>query len=111
MDLASSEAECLATEVGELTRMVGPLVGQRPDDTAGSIWPAIDRCLDSVGQGELARAIVLGGWSAGEQAVAAVWNSADEALSERITMAGGWAALGSYPALMSACGDRQVGRP
>ena len=105
MELTADEAECVAAEVDDLSRLVGPLVGQRPDDTANSIWTAIDSCLETPTQGELARAIVLGGWSAGEPAVASVWNSADERLGTCVTAAGGWQALGSYPALMAVCGS------
>ena len=103
IDLSDREAECLALEVGDLSRMVGPLVGQRPDDTARSIWRAVDFCLASTTQGELARAIVYGGWSADEQTLAGVWDTADDSLAACISQAGGWRALGSYQALIATC--------
>ena len=104
LELSNGEAECVAGEVGELTRMVGPLLGQRPDDTARSIWAAVDHCLAPTTQGGLARAIVYGGWSGEEPALAGVWATADESLAACITAAGGWTELGSYTALTATCG-------
>jgi hypothetical protein len=104
LELSTDEAECLAGDVGELTRMVGPLVGQRPDDTATSVWASVDRCLSPASQGGLARAIVFGGWSADEPSLVGVWDSADDALLGCVQTAGGWTELGSYTALMATCG-------
>ncbi|MEQ1701378.1 MAG: hypothetical protein ABMA25_14815 [Ilumatobacteraceae bacterium] len=111
VDLSNAEADCVAGEVDELTRMVGPLVGQRPDDTAHSIWVAVDHCLTATTQGALARAIVYGGWSSDEPALAEVWETADERLSSCVAAAGGWQALGSYTALMATCGRAEVVAP
>lgn len=107
VDLSNTEANCVDREVGDLSRMVGPLLGQRPDDTHTSIWLAVDRCLTPPTQGRLARAIVHGGWSADEPSLAGVWDSADETLAACIDDRGGWASVGTYAALMANCvGDR-----
>lgn len=108
LDLSNGEAECVAGEVGELTRMVGPLIGQRPDDTANSIWAAVDHCLAPSTRGALARAIVYGGWSAEEPALAGVWETADGTLTACVDGAGGWRALGSYTALMATCAPERI---
>jgi len=101
--LSPSEANCMASEVGVVTRLVGPLVGQRPDDTPGSVWTAVDRCLVDASKAETARAIVYGGWSADEPALADKWASADEVLAQCVHAAGGWQAIGSHQAFMAAC--------
>jgi hypothetical protein len=103
LQLSDEEAECVADDVGELTRMVGPLVGQRPDDTPTSIWSAVDDCLAPASKGELARAIVYGGWSSDVADLAGVWGTADDELSSCVESAGGWRAVGSYTALMATC--------
>jgi len=95
VELTTGEANCLAAEVQDLTRLVGPLVGQRPDDTARSVFPAVDACLSAVHQGEVAAAIVLG--PDGVRGQAAVYG-------ECVRRAGGWGVLASYQQLVAACG-------
>lgn len=108
LDLSNGEVECVATEVGALTRMVGPLVGQRPDDTANSIWAAVDRCLAPSTRGALARAIVYGAWSADAPTVAGRWATLDDTLAACVDGAGGWRALGSYAALTATCAPERA---
>lgn len=108
VNLSTDEAECVAREVVELTRMVGPLVGQRPVDTTTSIWTAVDRCLTPASKGSLARAIVYGGWSSGEPSLANVWDNADESLAACIDTAGGWSTVGSYTSLMAMCAPQRT---
>lgn len=108
INLSSREANCIARDVDGLTRLVGPLVGQRPDDTPHSVWTAVDQCLTAATQGELARAIVYGASSAAEPALATVWRDADTSLDACVRAAGGWHELGSYQALMATCGPART---
>lgn len=103
MDLDPAPANCLAVEVQSLNRMVGPLVGDRPDDTPGSVWSAVDSCLGADDQDALARAIALGGWSFEEPAFAGVWDSAGVQLGGCVRAAGGWQAVGSFEAFLEVC--------
>ncbi|MCB0985962.1 MAG: hypothetical protein KDB06_15035 [Ilumatobacter sp.] len=93
--LSAAEANCLAGEVQDLTRLVGPLVGLRPDDTPRSVFAAMDACVSSAHQADVAAVIVLG---------AETGSPGGEAFGECVQGAGGWAALGSYHRLMAACG-------
>ena len=103
IDLSPQPANCLAREVGAVTRLVGPLLGERPDDTPGSVWRAIDLCLDDQLQNATARAIALGGWSFEEPPIAPLWDAADELLGDCIRAAGGWQAIGSFDNYLSTC--------
>ncbi|MEQ1700824.1 MAG: hypothetical protein ABMA25_11990 [Ilumatobacteraceae bacterium] len=103
LDLAAVPANCLATEVGSLARTVGPLVGERPDNTPGSVWRAMDVCLDETLQNETARALGLGGWSFEDPAIAPRWAAAAEQLGGCVRDAGGWQAIGSFEKFESTC--------
>jgi len=110
VELTDTEARCVADRVGSLDGLVGPLLGAAPVEGAGSVWAAVDECVTAEHQGEIARAIVLGGVSADEPAVAAVWDNADEQLGGCVSHAGGWQVLGSYEQLMVTCASTVVGR-
>ena len=104
LDLTTSEANCLAVEVGSVEYTVGPLLGERPDDgTPGSVWRAVDVCLDEMTQDGLARAMALGGWSFEEPALAGVWETAGEQLGGCVQGAGGWQAVGSFEKFLVVC--------
>lgn len=109
VDLTAAETGCVAEQVGSVDGLVGPLLGAPATGGAGSVWPAMDECVTLAHRGEIARAIVLGGRSAEEPAVSAVWDSADELLGNCVAGAGGWQAIGSYEHLLAACASA-VGR-
>lgn len=110
VELTNAEAACVADRVGSVDGLVGPLLGAAPTEGAGSVWVAVDECVTAEHQGKIARAIVLGGGSAEEPAVAAVWRNADELLGGCVTDAGGWQALGSYEQLLATCAALVMGR-
>ncbi|MEQ1698578.1 MAG: hypothetical protein ABMA25_00630 [Ilumatobacteraceae bacterium] len=103
MQLDASSANCLASEVGAVTRTVGPLLGGRPDDTPGSVWRAVDVCLSEGLQDQTARAIALGGWAFEEPAIAPEWDQAAARLGGCVRAAGGWQSVGSFEAFLATC--------
>lgn len=96
VDLGADEADCLAAEVQDLTRLVGPLVGLRPDDTARSVFPAVDACVSPDHQDVVAEAILAGPESAGGPSAAP---------GACVRRAGGWAAVATYERLVALCGS------
>ena len=96
VDLDVGEADCLAAEVQDLTRLVGPLVGLRPDDTAHSVFPAVDACVSPDHQDAVATAILVGPDGAGGPKAAP---------GDCVRRAGGWAAVASYQRLVALCGS------